>query len=505
MLAIRELDALEAIQRDKIVWHLEMFLKGPIEDHIWIRALQQAEAKRMANGRKDRVWMFFQANPAEPRVKIPEPVRTTLTDRFWVAVATTLFAAAAGYVGWLLLGSGDWLAPVLYLAGIAGGSIGFAKGLQWRHRVELLRAKEEEHQPPRPRLKLAPSGGFADRVDRLFSRYFDKYMPTDTNWKEWQTGTSGIRRCLRDEIVDIYRETGVRSEQIAWLIRYRIKDVAQRWADGTLWDYRDELRTPAATKLAFAVSLALGMLLGGWAIADAILAKPLAAVTAAVILVGGGCLSVLGWTRILLERRRFKAEQAESRQRLADGRAALDQWQRRLEPRPSDFQMATWLDCDRKLLMHQTLEHYKLKPSQVIAQAFIEAPASNRRARVIEGPWRYSRYQLLAFLLTTDGVRQLIAELDFGKGSFHNRQRINYRFDAVAAVQVAESDDHQRTFELTLINGAPIKVTVTKASTEHTELLQQGEDSDIGNTMGNATASRESCRTHRPGGGVQRA
>jgi hypothetical protein len=110
----------------------------------------------------------------------------------------------------------------------------------------------------------------------------------------------------------------------------------------------------------------------------------------------------------------------------------------------------------------------------VITHAFIEAPAATHKsARVRNGPPRYSRYHLLLFLLTTDGVRQMTADLDFENGSFHDRHRTNFRFDAVAAVHVSETDDHQRTFKLELVNGHSISAQVTEASTEQ---LAPGED-----------------------------
>lgn len=474
-LVIARLDSLGEAQSGLIVRHLEMFLQGPIEDHIWRRAIDQAADKQMEGDRQNRVWKFFQPDPARPRVRLPDPVATTTIDWVWVITATVLFATAFGYLGWLLLARSEVPALFAYAISVAGGYLCFVKGLQWRDRVEQLRAKEQQHQPPGPRAP-APPDGYADSVDRLFKRYFAKYMPASADRKAWRAGTAGIRRYLRDEIVEVYREPGVTAGEVAWLIRYRIREVARRWRDGTLWDYRVQLRTPTETVLLFSLGLVLLVSGGALAIGTAVRVRPLDAIVATVLLIGTGSIGATGWLRIQLERKRFQADKAESDQRLADARKEFIRWKSRIGNRPDDSEMAAWLDCDRKLLMHQTMEHYKLKPSQVIAHAFIEAPASNRSARVRNGPWRYLRYRLLVFLLTPDGVRQLIAELDFGEGTFHDRRRINYRFDAVAAVHVTETDDHRRIFELTLINGQPIEVRVTASSTEFTEQLLQGED-----------------------------
>jgi hypothetical protein len=478
LLAMKELDGLDIAHRDKIVRHLGMYLKGSVEDQLWLRAMAQVEKEQQGNDREARAWMFFQANPAKPRVREPTPIRTTTAARIWVTAATVLGSATVGYIGWLLLASRDGLALLACLIGLCAGCTCFINGVEWRHRATRLWAKEHEYGQSEPRTR-PPPGGFADKVDKLFSRYFSKYMPRDADPRAWRTATRGIRRHLRDEIVEVYRETRITAEEVAWLIRYRVGDVARRWRDGTLRDYHDQLRTPTTTKLLFGLGLVVLMPCSAWVIYGAVRANLSAAVIALLVLVAIGYLSITGWLRIMLEYRRFGADKAESGQRLTDSWAAFDRWQNRLEPRPTDFEMANWLDCDRKLLMHRTMEHYKLKSSQVIAKAFIEAPSSRERARVTNGPWRYSRYQLLIFLLTPDGVRQHIADVDFKKGTFHNRRRINYRFDAVAAVRVEETDDHRRTFELTLVNGDPIKVRVTETSTEETEQLLPGESSDV--------------------------
>lgn len=479
-LVITKLDALGPYQRDKIVLHLEMFLVGPIEDQIWERALARAEAKRLDRGRKDRVWMFFQPKPVEPRVKSSAPVRTTTENWVVVAIASPLALGAVGSVDWLLLARGDVLKFLAFLVSIAAGYFCcFVRGVEWRHNIERLATKDLERDSSWRRTS-APPGGFADNVDKLFNRYFAKYRPEGIRRGDWRDATAGIHRYLRDEIVEAYREQRVSADQVAWLIRYRIREVVKRWQTGILWDYRGQLQTRAVTKLVFALGLVLLVPGTVWAIVAAVLAKPVLAILVTVLLVLSGYVSVRGWLRIVLERRRYAADCEEERQRLADSRVEFARWKDRLKPTPDDSEMATWLDCDRKCLMSETMRHYKLTASQVIAHAFIEAPSRPyRRGRVRMGPWRYSRYQLMVFLLTADGVRQLSAILDFQNVTFHDRKRINYRFDAVASVQVTENDLHKRTFELTLVNGHPIEATVTEASTKDTDELEQGEEPGV--------------------------
>ncbi|PWR11334.1 hypothetical protein DKT68_06185 [Micromonospora acroterricola] len=194
---------------------------------------------------------------------------------------------------------------------------------------------------------------------------------------------------------------------------------------------------------------------------------PLAGSGWTLLAVTAGVTGGLAWFGIVAEQRRVKADEAEHAQQLSARWAAFDDWRRKLSDKPSDPEMAAWLECDRKILVDKAMQQYRLRPSQVVAHAFIEAPArSYKRARVVRGPWRYSRYRLLLFLLTDDGVRQVNIDLDFEEGASRTTQRLNYRFDAVAAVRIDGVATQQQTFELTLFNGEPISVRVTVSNTE---------------------------------------
>jgi len=196
----------------------------------------------------------------------------------------------------------------------------------------------------------------------------------------------------------------------------------------------------------------------------------------ALLLIAGAVLAIRGRLRITAERDRFLADKAEYDQRLAAVRKSYERWRAKLLDRPTDLEMGTWLDCDRKVLLDEAMRHYRLRARDIIAHAYLEGPAKNRhkRARVINGPWRYTRYRILVFLLTKDGVRQMSADLDFATGNFYHWQRSNYRFDAVAAVNVTAPNGYPDTFELMLMNGPAISVAVAESGAE---LIQRGENS----------------------------
>jgi hypothetical protein len=114
-------------------------------------------------------------------------------------------------------------------------------------------------------------------------------------------------------------------------------------------------------------------------------------------------------------------------------------------------------------LLGQALAAYQLKWGDISAYASMEARGEgSKRARAKNGPWRYSRYKLLVFLLTADGVRQVTVELNVARASFHHWERTNYRYDAVAAVRLTLRDDGAREFQLFGVNGAVIEVAVTE-------------------------------------------
>ncbi|MFI6763595.1 hypothetical protein ACIBF5_31175 [Micromonospora sp. NPDC050417] len=472
---MKEFDELGPVQRDKITRHLELFLSGPIEDRVWDRAHDQARQDRVSNDRRDRAWMFFEPEPAAPRVRQPTPPMITMVHQIRAVAATTVLAVAVGYLGWLILHGGTASAIFTYLLSITGGLVCAITGLEWRSRTARIRAKDREYWVPRQPASQAPGDGFANAVDRKFAYYFAKYTPRGVDQQLWLSETAGIRRSLRDEIVDGYRESRIPAPRIHWLIRYRVSDVAVRWRNGTLVNYRSQFRVSVATKVSFLVGSVALVLAGVSTIGSAVQARPLGGLVATILALASARIATTAWLHLVLEHRRFAAEQAESQQRLAESWDALRRWQKKLARKPEDTEMAAWLDFDRRALVDEAMRHYKLAPSEVIAHACLEAPAaSSKKARVKKGPWRWSKYRLLVFLLTTDGVRQVTADLDFEAVSFHNRQRANYRFDAIASVRVSEADNDQQTFELTLVNGPPISVPVNEPRTEQ---LEQGESS----------------------------
>jgi hypothetical protein len=398
------------------------------------------------------------------------PAAVPVTIRVQAVAATAVLVPVTIHIGYLLGQSGRAFALLAYLLSVPAGYFGARNAAEWRFRTVRRRAKDEEYRTPRRRTNASP-GGFARNVDQLFDRYFARYVPHGMDRRVWLAETEGIRTSMRDEIVAGYREARTGAGRIAWLIRHRVGEVRTRRAQGTLWSYQAELLTPLPTRARAVLGLAALTCGGIWASWDAVLTSPLSAARSAALMLAGGWIAVRAWLHITLEHRRAAADRYESEQTRKGDKEAFDRWCAKLADKPEDGEIAAWLDCDRKVLLNEALQHYRLRMSDVIAYAFIEAPAAGtKRARIAAGPWRYTRYELRVFLLTMDGVRQLFVQLNFEKGTFHDRHRTNYRYEAVAAMQVRQADNDERTFQLTLVNGQEIKVQVIGPGME--ELLE---------------------------------
>ncbi|GAA0947080.1 hypothetical protein [Actinocorallia libanotica] len=468
---LKDFDELYDPQRAMILRHLELFLDGPLKNQMWHRALQDARRDQMDGDRADRVWKFFHPEPANPRQQEPRPPNIPVGTWVRAVVATVVLAVVLLHIGYLLVRGLQVYALAVYLLSIAGGCLAARGGLEWRFRTERCRAKDQEYAAPRTRTAQPPPGGFANKVDQSFRRYFGRYVPRQTDRATWLAETAGIRKSLRDEIVEVYREQRIGVERISWLIRYRVSEVRKQWENGTLFAYRYELATPLSTKILTLIGLAITVFGGSQVMESAMRLAPLSAARSTALALAAGVITALAWQHIILEYRRYAADKAEATRTQEGCQAAYERWKQKLADKPTDLEMAAWLDRDRKVLLNEALRHYGLSMSDIIAHAFIETPGPRtKRARVQNGPWRYSRYRLFLFLLTSDGIRQLSSELDFERGTLHGWNRVNYRYEAVAAVRVHQPNDDECRFELTLVNGEQIKFNVLTPGQEELQM-----------------------------------
>ncbi|MFG3340651.1 hypothetical protein [Glycomyces sp. NPDC048151] len=444
--------------------HLELVLSGATKDKLWEATKERAKADRYASDRSSRVWAYFHPEPIRARARGADEPQIGPADRPRAMAATVLFALATGYLGWLLLSQVEVVALLAYLLAAATGYAGIRDASMWRYRTGRVRL-EDYRNTARPAGEHLRGKGFAKNVSRSFEHYFAKYRPHGMDYAAWLAETAGVRGRLRVEIAEIYREQSTPIGRVNWLIGYLARDVRHCWQQGTLYDYRERYHVTLAFKARCMVTLMV-MLAAGISVAVAAAGvAPVTASAAIVLAAFSGPYAAIRWQHIVSETRRYHDDGVEAAQRLQERSAAYQRWKAKLDAtRPDETEMETWLHSDKTIMIDQALRHYRLSWRDVISHAVLQSPARRPKAgRARGGPWRYSRYDLRLFLITNDGVREVISELDFEHIAFNGQERNNFRFEALSSVNVTEDLNNSRNLNLTLTNGPTRIINVTDA------------------------------------------
>ncbi|MBA8823769.1 hypothetical protein FHX42_001098 [Saccharopolyspora lacisalsi] len=461
--ALKKLQDLPVLQREKIVRHCDLVLTGGMKDSLWKETRHAAEQGQLAGDRDNRVWAYFEPKPISARARHPAPNGATPEDWLRAVLASALLAGSLGVLGWILLQRPTPASVIAYLMTLAGAVVAARTGFEWRYRTQRLHAKELEHVGGFVDHE-APEPGFAKQVDHDFHHYAHRYAPKGVDRSVWLAETRGIRTTLRDEIVEIYRESRIPNRRVTWLIRYLVRDVRQQWRQNLLLAHRQQYRTPLSTQAWCLSALAVGVLATCVVVDAAVRTDPLPALAGVLIAAVSGRIATPRWWRILSERRRIAEETQERARKLEAREAEYQRWKDKLDATcPTEDEMESWLRCDRVLLIEEALQHYRLAWRDITAHTIVQIPAKScKRARVNGGPWRYSKYDLQLFLITAEGVRELTRQLDVKQGTFHGNERGHFRFDAVSSLRVVESGDYDYTLELTLTNGPARIIDVTE-------------------------------------------
>jgi hypothetical protein len=490
---ISALDQLHPAQRGPIVRHLAVFLKGPLGDQVWKLEHKAALDGRHAGGRDERVGLFFQPAPARLRARQPAPAVISAKEWMTATGAAAAFVLVLIGIGWQLLRHGSIVGLIGYVTACVGFCLAAPNRVDARWRARR-RAGHEWLAAPAARAE-APPGGFAARVDHRFDHYFAVRAPHGTDRAEWLAATSGARRHLRDEIVEIYREQRTSAEQLDWLIRHEVETLARRWKAGTSITPDEESHAKPSRGTARSAAIAAsvpGGLLFAWALLHL---DRVGGFTALAVLTVCGYLVERRWTAIALERRRAAADVTQAERKLAEREAAYKAWIEKLSDiKPTDQDIAAWIDCDKKIILEYALRHYGLKRSDVISYAFLETPGTSyKRARVRNGPWRYTQYKIHVFLLTGDGLRQIAFDLRTRDSYIQDLERESYGYDAITSVQAsAPRNDSQQTFHLHLVSGRTISFRVVDPATPPSP--ENGDDQIVNNVTQDATGLRNTLR-----------
>jgi hypothetical protein len=461
--SLRDIDGLDDALKNEILRHLERVVQGSLKDDLWHGDAEQTSAERMAERRTERVWMFFEPDPAEPRTRRVRPADVSGGHVGIALLTSAVVAGCVATIGWLVVQRDDTAALIALMVAAVAAGVAVVNGAEWRFRAEQLRTEQQQRRTAQFPSEAARPGGFVYKVDRMYLRYSDKYAPDGPDRVAWFVDAYAPMSRLRDEVVEVYREQGVRVDEIKWLIRHQVRELRRQWDEGALTGGARCWGVPGAVKALTAVGTVVTVLSAGWAIQAAAQQDLVRTVGVVLAMAASAWTAVLVGVRILAENKRVTAEELDRQRRMTGYWFEFQRWELRLSDRPSDMEMGRWLECDRRILLREAMQAYQLKWSDVSAYASLEAPGEgSRKARAKNGPWRYSRYKLLVFLLTADGVRQITVDLNFTRSTFHHWVRTNYRYDAVAAVRVSLRDDGAREFLLFLVDGTAIPVAVTE-------------------------------------------
>ncbi|MET8919615.1 hypothetical protein ABZX40_35280 [Streptomyces sp. NPDC004610] len=464
---LKRLRALPPGHRDAIIRHLDLILTGGLKDSLWAENRERAEADRFANDRTQRVWAYFELDPAEPRA-LPPGQSTAAAAREVLPLWATLFAATTGILWIFALLANPAMAVLELTVALAAVPTAAYFGRQWWYQDRWLKTRSRASQADG---HATAGDGFTNSVHQAFHHCFSTQVPPGCAPDLWLHQTARIRFDLVGEVAFLYRASRIHVDQVGWLIRHLTEDALDRYGKGTLFKQRHRSELPMGTRtLCVIVLVALGTVISALLRTAASGAGEAYAVLAVLAAAGAVCFGYLAgrsWLEAWGEDHRLATETQAYVEELAARRAAYATWKNFLDgKRPSEQEMESWLTCDKTLLVDEALRHYELTWRDPIAYTILMTPARPyKRGRVRNGPWRYSRYTFRLFLVTQDGMREISTDYDFADARSESERRSNYRFDALSSVQVAEHAQVGYDLELILTNGPARIIRVKDADT----------------------------------------
>ncbi|GAB1515109.1 hypothetical protein [Actinophytocola sp. KF-1] len=492
-LVLKEFQALAHERQAEITRHLDMIFDGAVQEELDRLNAATVAVERAKGDRADRAWKYFHPDPTEPRRATPLPLRdgepkaTAGVVTAFGLLALALFVLLAvndAAVRWSLLGP-----AVLFLLGAAvtcwGGSEVLTVHLRRRMKeVEHRRNPAEFEGHEEHGIELTATEKFAHTVWKRIHFYFGVRGPLK-NKDVWDAATAGIQAALHWRLVRQYSARRVPVPTLNWLIRWHAKRTAEQWRAGELPDFRRTLRPRPATVL-WVVAGGIVATIGAGALVVSSAEQGILPTVLSVLQVLAACAAAAGAGYVLADRRAMAQEQRELDEVHADERREYDRWRDRLRDRPTDNEVANWLEYDKAYVKTLAMRRCELSSREIIAHVVLTAGKPRAmRARVVNGPPRFSKYVVLVFLLTEHGVREVDVDLDFRTGAIYDERRTAFRYDALASAQVLEKgfqsaagqqhvvllgrDVHltdksslvlSRTFELALVNDQKIEVVV---------------------------------------------
>lgn len=429
--------ALDADRQTEIDRHLDLVLSGAAQEQLSSQRKRTVAEERMSRGRLERAWMFFEANPREPRKYEPLPARPDPRSWRWVLAGTA--AAVAALV--LIVRHGvSSVAATGILLFVIGACVTFRCTLTRETHFLHVTALRDEFTPPPAGVQESTT-----KLEDLVEYRFQKH----SKLRDWLDYSAGYREHLKRRLRAQYADVNMHHGEVTWLVDWHVQRIDVMWLNG---NHYDDVQPPPGMALAslgrFA-GIALGACGTYLLLSDGHLAASLL-LAAHWGLLGASRLLARPRVRNLIDRR---AEDLFEEELVAHAaRAEL------LRDRPGDADMARWMALDKLFLKDEALRRADLNERDLVTHVVLtERAPFARRGRVTKGPHRYEAYNVQIFLLTRYGMRSVRTYLDFTTGTTKNEKRQMFPYDAVASASIEEADGPgNRVFELTLVSGMKI-------------------------------------------------
>ncbi|TCK24448.1 hypothetical protein [Pseudonocardia endophytica] len=446
--ALDRYSRLPAARREELRRHLEMILAGGLQDQMEAHDAAEVERRRMGNDRTDRVWKFFEDKPIPPRITPPEN-RDESSGAVWMVVGGTALLLLCVYLGGpLLLGASSWLFALAILLIAVGSGVAVTFGLdvvRGRVRRSVLDARQTTHPRVERQWRYNPAtgSGFSDALLRRVQFWIAKHAPEDPEGlRRWNHDTRVAGAWIAHDIAAQFGEVDPvpRVAEVEWLIRWRCDRVAEQWRKGRLRtssaDHRHLPGVIAATVAGIATCMTGFVVFAGNLVAQ----SAFSGVATTFGLGGASVMIIIGGSRLVRRTLAATHRAEEAAARLREERKAYADWWKSMEDRPTDAEMAIWLDYDKAYLKAMVMRQSGFANRDLIGSVIlVEGASSGCRARVLFGPLRHSRYILQVFLLSESGIRHAVVDLDFGSGIMSNENRSSFRYEAISSAKVEEA------------------------------------------------------------------
>ena len=466
-------DALGGKRREEIRRHLDLMMTGALQDRMEARYAEEVKSLRMDGEREKRVWKFFEPDPCPPiLVRLPEPRMRPVSRA--AALAGVVMAGGGQLATFCFTIAVRPLLALLLAVGLGGGGWLIAtRGRSWLVRQGQLAADASRHGEPvtHRRYSLALSGpedytdpyewGGSDETDARHRREqrdiqthrsladlwvelrFMDHDPDGANKRnEWRKETSGLRAALASHVRRHYVRPDQGLGEVDWLIKWHANRAKKRWNDGTLRKHRNELRAGGVMDgslfVTGIVAAAVGFICG----AVGLFETDPGAGTLLIMVTAAGAALIFGSRAdaYYVHRDLYLAESAMAEAQYAEEQRRFQEWQHELNGRPTDEDMARWLDYDKFFIKSLAMRDRNLVNRNLVTHAILtEDRWPCPSARVLYGPPRYSHYRVTVFLLTEGGVRQVTMDLDFCTGRLSNPHSTSFPYEKIAWAKVAEA------------------------------------------------------------------